>query len=122
MTEVLTGGRSASDLASMQENGENALQADLIIDAKSVFECVASADTKSTTDKLMLIHALKFKEILSLRIASRLVWTGTRDMLCDALNKGVISRDSIRAAVESGVWKISNAVQLHVEARTKLKA
>ena len=38
----------------------------LIIDAKSVFECVAAADRKSTIDS-MLIHALKLKEILSPR-------------------------------------------------------
>ena len=122
LTEVLTGGRSARALADLQENGENALQSDLIIDAKSVFECVAAADTKSTTDKLMLCHALKLKEILSLRIASRLLWTDTRDMLCDALNKGVVPRDAIRYACESGLWKISHAFQIHLEAKTKLKA
>ena len=121
LTEVLTGSRTASTLADVQENGENTLQADLILDAKSVYECVSAADTKTTTDKLMLIHALKLKELLALRISSRLLWVDTRDMLSDALNKGIISRDAIRRASENGIWKVAHNFKLHVEARTRPK-
>ena len=111
LTEVLTGCRSASQMAEIQEPGSNALEADLFL--------VSAADTKSTTDRLMYIRALKLKEILAMRIASRMIWVDTRDMLCDALNKGRVSRDAIRLACSSGVWRISHAFKSHVEARTK---
>lgn len=80
---------------------------------------VSQPDTKSTTDRLMYIHAFKLKEILAMRIASRLIWVDTRDMLCDALNKGSVSRDAIRLACSSCVWRISHGFLSHVEARTK---
>ena len=119
LAEVLTGCRSASQMAEIQEPGSNALEADLFLDARSVFDSVSAAVTKSTTDRLMYIRALKLKEILAMRIASRMIWVDTRDMLCDALNKGSVSRDAIRLACSSGVWRISHAFKSHVEARTK---
>lgn len=121
MTEVLSGCRSAIAMSDVQESGTNTLDLDLFIDARSVFDAVSSVDVKTTTDRLMLIHALKLKEILSLRIASRMLWIDTRDMLCDALNKGSVSRDCIRLACQKGVWQISNEWKTHVEARTRSK-
>lgn len=108
MTEILGGGRTA--LAQIQEAGENALQTDLIIDARSALNGSAAADTKSTTDKLMLVHALELKEILSLRIASRLTWIDVRDMLRDGLNKGSGSRDAVRARSLRGVWQTAHPI------------
>ena len=118
MTEVLTGCRSATAMAEIQENGLHSLESDIIIDARSVFECVKAADVKATTDKPMLIHALKLKEVLALRIVHRLLWIDTRDMLADGLNKGIVSRDAIRMACSTGIWKIASDFQVHTEART----
>lgn len=118
MTEVLTGCKSASKMVDLQENGQNALQMDVVLDARAVFDSVAAADVKATTDKLMLLHALKLKELLALRVASRMLWVDTRDMLSDALNKGSVSRDEIRKACSEGVLCIQNEFKEHVEART----
>ena len=118
MTEVLTGCKSASKMVELQESGQNALEMDVVLDARAVFDSVASADVKATTDKLMLLHALKMKELLSLRVASKMLWVDTRDMLSDALNKGVIARDEIRKACSEGVWNIRCEFKEHVEART----
>ena len=57
-------------MAEIQETGSNALEADLFLDARSVFDSISAADTKSTADRLMHIHALKLKEILAMRIAN----------------------------------------------------
>lgn len=106
LTEILTGTKTASELANIQEHGKHAIKADLVLDAKSVYDSVCSSEVKSTSDKLMLIHALKLKELLTLGIANRLLWIDTRDMISDALNKGVISREEIRRACSHGVWRI----------------
>ena len=105
-------------MVDLQENGQNALQMDVVLDARAVFDSVAAADVKATTDKLMLLHALKLKELLALRVASRMLWVDTRDMLSDALNKGSVSRDEIRKACSEGVLCIQNEFKEHVEART----
>eukprot|EP00435_Cladocopium_sp_Y103_P006354 s186_g2.t1 len=103
LTEVLTGCKSASKMVDLQESGQNSLDMDVVLDARAVFDSVAAADAKATTDKLMLLHALKLKELLSLRVAPRMLWVDTRDMLSDALNKGVIGRDEIGKACSDGV-------------------
>ena len=121
MTEVLTGSKSASMMADIQETGTNALESDLFLDARAVFDCIVATDTKTTTDKLMLVHALKLKEILAMRVASRLCWIDTLDMLSDGLNKGSVARDPIRNACVHGQWKILHEFKQHVEARTKSK-
>jgi hypothetical protein len=105
-------------MVELQESGQNALEMDVVLDARAVFDSVASGDVKATTDKLMLLHALKMKELLSLRVASKMLWVDTRDMLSDALNKGVIARDEIRKACSEGVWNIRCEFKEHVEART----
>ncbi len=86
-----------------------------MIDARAVFDAVAAPDPKSTTDKLMLIHVLKLKELLALKVVSRMIWLDTRDMLADGLNKGVISRDAIRLACISGIWTVTQEFKIHSE-------
>ena len=115
LTEVLTGCKSAIDLAAIQESGQHAIQSDLMIDARAVFDAVAAPDPKSTTDKLMLIHVLKLKELLALKVVSRMIWLDTRDMLADGLNKGVITRDAIRLACISGIWTVTQEFKIHSE-------
>ena len=105
-------------MAEIQESGLNALEMDAVLDAKSVYECIRSSDTKSTTDRLMLIFALKLKELLTLRVVHRLLWVDTRDMLAGALNKGSIARDAIRFACANGTWRIACEFQSHAEAGT----
>ena len=119
MTEVLTGSNSASMIADIQETGTNALESDVFLDARAVFDCIVATDTKTTTDKLMLVHAFKLKEILAMRVAKRLCWIDTLDMLSDGLNKGSVSRDPIRDACVQDQWKILHDFKQHVEARTK---
>ena len=115
LSEILEGKKTARDLADLQENGVNVLQTDLVIDTQSVFTSVAAADTKTTTDPLMLIHALKLKEILSLRIANRLLWADTRDLLADGLNKGTVDRNALRLLCFAGKWVINHQMKTQPE-------
>ena len=117
MTEVLTGCKSASELAAIQENGQNTLELLAFLDARSVYDCVAAADTKSTTDQMMLIHALKLKDCLALRLVSNLFWIDTRDMLADGLNKGIVSREALQELCSRGLWMINHPMQVHEEPR-----
>lgn len=112
MTEVLSGPRSASQLANMQELGQNVLPLDLMIDAKSVYDSVSTPDPKATTDKLMLIHVLKLRELLAMKLISRLLWLDTRDMLADGLNKGIVSRDALRQMCTSGRWAVNHKFEI----------
>ena len=112
MTEILSGPRPAHQLADMQEQGQNLLPMDLMIDAKSVYDSVSTPDPKATTDRLMLIHVLKLRELLALKIISRLLWLDTRDMLADGLNKGIVSREALRQMCSSGSWIVNHEFRI----------
>ena len=75
------------------------LPMDLMIDAKSVYDSVSTSDPKATTDRLMLIHVLKLRELLALKVISRLLWLDTRDMLADGLKQ----RHSVTGSFETNV-------------------
>ena len=117
MTEVLTGCKSASKMVDLQESDQNAFDMDAVLEAPAVFDSIAAVDVKATTDKLMLLQDLKLKELLSLRVVSRMLRVDTRDMLSDALNKGVVARDEIPelAPTACGVYSMNSKNMLKFE-------
>ena len=80
-----------------------------------MLDAAAPPDPKSTTDKLMLIHVLKLKEFLALKMVSLMIWLDARDMLADGFNQGVIAKNAIRQACISGIWTITQKFQIHSE-------
>ena len=104
ITEVLQGCQSAVELIKKQEQMNNALQLTLVIDAMAVFLGATSEEARCT-DSAALLHLLALRQLLQHEVNS-LAWCDTRDMLCDGLNKGVISREPIRLACTSGSWQI----------------
>ena len=106
LTEVLSGVRSATQLADIMEEGKNVIELDCLIDARSVLDSVSAEEVKTPNDKIMLLHALKLREHLDRKQLSRLVWIDTRDMLADGLNKGSISRDALKMLMMQSVVRI----------------
>ena len=104
ITEVLQGVQSAAELLRKQEQMNNALQLTLVIDAMAVFLGATSEEARCT-DSAALLHLLALRQLLRHEV-SALAWCDTRDMLCDGLNKGVISREPIRLACTSGSWQV----------------
>ena len=106
LTEVLSGVKSATQLADMLENGRNVLSLDCVIDARSVLDSISQSEVKTPNDRIMYIHALKLREHLDRNQISRLIWVDTRDMTADALNKGTVSRDSIHKFMLEAIIRI----------------
>ena len=117
ITEVLQGTVTAATLSDALEAGKMALELDVVIDAAAVYENLIVEETKLKTpsDVAMLIHALKMKELLKRNQVSRLIWTDTRSMLADGLNKGSVSRDALRRAAECGEWDMPFDNKIHRE-------
>ena len=108
---------TAATLSDALEAGKLALELDVIIDAAAVYENLIVEETKLKTpsDVGMLIHALKMKELLKWNQISRLIWTDTRSMLADGLNKGSVSRDALRRAAGCGEWEMPFENKIHQE-------
>ena len=118
MTEILTGVKSAAELVSIQESGQQALKLFLILDAKSVVSGAISEEPKSA-DQSVLLHLLKLREFLG-HVIHAIGWVDTRDMLSDGLNKGIIKRDALRKLAQTGEWTICHEPEIHVQKPKKI--
>ena len=72
LTEVLSGIRTASELADILERGQNLIPLECVIDARSVLDSVSQEEVKTPNDKIMFIHALKLREHLDRNQISQL--------------------------------------------------
>lgn len=115
MTEVLLGPKSATELTNGLNAGKLALEAEVVIDAASVYDAIAAADVKCPSDVSMHIHIVKMKELLCNKQTSRLRWVDTRCMLADGLNKGCIERDALQRAMTERIWLIEHEMKEHEE-------
>ena len=104
LTEILQGNASAGALLTRQEGMNNALELDLLIDARSVFSSCEAEEVKCT-DEAVMLHLLRLRELVS-TVINRLVWVDTRFMLADGLNKGSVDRSALRLMCEKSRWDI----------------
>ena len=111
--EVSHGNQRPARLLELLEGGRLQPPMVNVIDANSVFDAMVSKEVRSPSDSSMLIHILRYRELLRNGTISRTVWVDTRDMLADGLNKGTIDRTGLRRACEEGVWLVENEPKTH---------
>ena len=111
LNEVLLGCMPPAKLVELQDTGQNALKLWLLIDAKSVWSSAIGEEAKCT-DQTVYLHLLKLRQLLG-TVINCLAWVDTRDMLSDALTKGVISRDLLRILAEHGTWTVQHGLEVH---------
>ena len=109
----MCGVQKASVLADWQEQGWFAVPMELFIDARAVWDSVAAEVLKTPCDKALLLHAKSLKEYLMQKQVSALTWVDTRNMVADALNKGIIDRVEIRRFFSSGQWLINHETKTY---------
>ena len=92
-------------LNQLEESGKWPMAVEACIDARSVFESVAQSEVKTPNEESLVVLLLALKEALSCGRLTRLWWIDTRDMIADAMNKGIIAR---RAVIETaqGSWQL----------------
>lgn len=95
LAEILVPDCTAATLTRMDETGTLPIKLQLLVDCKSLFDTLKADEVKMPREAslVMLLHQLK--ESLRTGSLSSIVWVDTRDMLADALNKGIIARKAI---------------------------
>ena len=109
--EIVHGSQDALTLSAWQNSGYSALPMHLFIDARAVFDSITAEVIKTPADGALLVHAKALREYLDKGLLSQLHWIDTRDMVADALNKGIIDRTLLREFFSLGKW------HLHHESR-----
>ena len=95
-------------MARQLELGTLVPKAEAVVDARSVFDCLAATDVGELVEGSLKLHVLALRERLLSGTLSALWWTDTRDMLADGLTKGSVLRDQLLLACNQGVYKTTH--------------
>ena len=118
-TRVAGGCAHPETLKLMREHGGFKINADLTVDAESVYKSLCSADTKTPTEKSLLGHVMWVRELLSLGILRSVQWCDTRDMTADGHTKGCIDR-GLLLQLMGGWQKYKHDIKRHTPHRVAL--
>ena len=99
-------------LKEMRQNGGYLYKLHLCIDARSVYDSLVSAMTKTPSEASLLGHLLWLREFLSKAIISNLLWVDTRDMVADGLTKGAVARNLLLAVMQ-GIYALKHEFVEH---------
>ena len=95
---------AAADLARMQESGKLLLPLEVCVDAKSVYDALASDPVRVPTEKSLYIHLLAMSDLIRRGVLTKVWWIDTKDMAADALTKGSIDREVVLLLGDIGEW------------------
>ena len=93
------------EMAQLLDSGSLEPPVEAVIDARSVFDCLAASDMGDLVEGSLKLHVLALRERLLSGTISALWWTDTRDMLADGLTKGAVPRDQLLLASNQGTYK-----------------
>ena len=97
---------TATGLAALFESGGLKPECEAVIEARSVFDCLAASDVGELVEGSLKLHVLSIRERLVSGTLHRLWWSDTRDMLADGLTKGSVPRDQLLACSNRGQYKV----------------
>lgn len=117
LSEVLFDIPHASTLIAMEECGNFAVQLEAVVDAKSVYDSLASVELKPPSEQTLVMMLCGLKESLLSWSLRRLWWCQTEDMVSDGLNKGACSRQALITLGNTGRWDLKFPAKSYHEFR-----
>jgi hypothetical protein len=106
---------TSRQIIELEESGQLPLPIEAVVDAKGVFDALASTEIRSPTESSLVMVLLQLKELLCSFTLRRLWWCDTRDMLSDGLNKGAVPRTALLQSSATGLWQLSHPALCHLE-------
>jgi hypothetical protein len=79
----------------MTDSGELPIDLELATDNKGMFSGVTATEVKTPSEPHLLYIMKALRDRLDARSISALWWMDTRDMVCDAMTKGTLSREPL---------------------------
>ena len=106
--EVIHGACTACKLAQLESTGSFGTSVFVFLDAESVFSAVTASEISVPTEANLLYPLKALREHLDAGRIRRVFWIDTRDMICDGLTKGSISRKALVLSFSSGQWRLAH--------------
>ena len=111
MQELLSGPLNPADALDVMSGARPLLPVEAVTDAKSLFDSLARASGKTPVEETLVFGLQYLQDLQNRGLLRKSWWVDTRDMVSDALTKGVISRKSIVQLVQSGIWKLAHTCE-----------
>ena len=92
---------------------------DCVVDARALFDAVASADACTPLECSLKLHLMDIRDKLVNGIIKRLFWADTRDMVADCMTKGGVMRTMIQNLCEKGLISLRQEFKVHTKIRGK---
>ena len=115
LAEILTPDCTAAVLTRMDETGSLPIKLQLIVDCRSLFDTLKKDETQMPREASLIMLLFQLKESLRTGSLQSIVWVDTRDMLADALNKGIIARKAIIDFCTQARWTPQHSFQIFSE-------
>eukprot|EP00972_Heterocapsa_arctica_P115429 16447674-Heterocapsa_arctica.AAC.1 len=90
----------------MEEAGAFGVDIFGFLDAESVYQAIKASEIRVPTEANLLYPLKAIRKHLDAHRINRLYWIDTRDMLCDGLTKGSLSRKPLLLSFATGVWRL----------------
>ena len=104
LAEVLVPDCTAATLTRLDETGSLPIKLQLIIDCRSLYDTLKVEEIQLPREASLVMLLYQLKESLRTGSLQSIVWVDTRDMLADALNKGIIARQAIINFCTRACW------------------
>ena len=93
--EICMGPMRAADLARRTDQGDLVVELDLGTDNRGLFNGVTATEVKTPSEPHLLYLLKALRDRLDTHSINALWWIDTRDMICDAMTKGTLSREPL---------------------------
>ena len=111
MQELLSGPLNPAGALDVMSGARPLLPVEAVTDAKSLFDSLARASGKTPVEETLVFGLQYLQDLQNRGLLRRSWWVDTRDMVSDALTKGVISRKSIVQLVQTGTWRLAHTCE-----------
>ena len=93
--EICEGRRGAAEMARRTDNGELGVELEIGTDNRGLFNGATATEVKTPSEPHLLYMLKALRERLDARSINALWWFDTRDMVCDAMTKGNLSKEPL---------------------------
>jgi hypothetical protein len=105
-SEIIQGPMTAADLAYRTEHGKLAVGLDIGTDNKGLFSGATAVEVRVPSEPHLYYILKALRDRLDAKAVDGLWWIDTRDMVCDAMTKGTLSREPLLALWRTAMLKI----------------
>ena len=122
VTELKFGPLTTDQARDLELHGFTSVRLEASTDARSLFDALKSEDSRTPTEVSMVFDLSALREALTIRRIHRIWWVDTRDMLADALTKGIINRAALLEYARTGQWVLVHQALSYVAPYRQLAA